>query len=459
LESVSSKYGCIDVGTTSVKLAVYDEGLNTLYFEAINTQIGEDGTHDPNQILSCVRHLILKAKEQGARSVGLATYRASMVAWNREGRPLSGVLTWLSPKSAHTYRRLPAHVRLIGRIPPLNLVISANSPALRYLTLWEETRGKRGGANDTVIWTLESFLVYALTHRYVGDATNSAMTGFVDPASLKPISAVSALLGVKPDIPEIVGNTEHIGDYEGVEINALAADQQAACVGDACLGEGMVKVTNGTGTFVDIVCGGYRRVGGLIPLVVAKHGKTIIHGVEGYLPTTGLAVDLLRSMGVVGDYSDLDAPPEGDVVFIPALAGLQLPSKPWARGTIHNLGLNSGKRSLITALLKSIAFHVKMVVDRSGITPKTVRANGKLSKSDGLLRLISACLGHPVERQEDVEATLRGLTLLQLIGEGRVDFTRLEETRKEVEVIRGDSLHISAEEYAKWVSTLQSLKS
>lgn len=456
---MSFRYGCIDVGTTSVKLAVYDEDVKRVYFEAVNTRVGEDGSHDPNQLLSCVRHLILKAKELGVKSVGLATYRASMVAWNREGRPISGVLTWLSPKSAHTFRRLPLHVRLLGRIPPLNLVISAYSPTLRYLTLLEEIREKRGELGGTMIWTLESFLVYALTHRYVGDATSATMTGFVNPANFKPISAVTALLGVKPELPEIVDNTCYIGDYEGVQINALAADQQAACVGDACLVEGSVKITNGTGTFVDVVCGGYRRVGGLIPVVVAKHGKTIIWGVEGYLPTSGLAVDFLRRIGVISDYSELDTPLEGDVVFIPALAGLQLPSRPEVRGVISNLGLTSSKGALITALLKSIAFHVKMVVDRSGIPAKTVRANGKLSKSKGLLRLISACLGTPVERQADVEATLRGLALLQLVGQGRMGFKELERTGRGVEIIRGDDLHISREEYEKWVSLLQSLKS
>ncbi|PSN91920.1 hypothetical protein B9Q03_02775 [Candidatus Marsarchaeota G2 archaeon OSP_D] len=456
---MSARYGCIDVGTTSVKLAVYDEDLNVVHFEAVDTHVGEDGSHDPNQLLSCVRHLILKAKELGAKSVGLATYRASMVAWNSGGQPVSGVLTWLSPKSAHTYRRLPPHVRLLGRIPPLNLVISAYSPALRYLTLWEEIRERRGGVGDTMIWTLESFIVYALTHRYVGDATNAAMTGFVNPANFKPISTVTAFLGVKPELPEIVDNTAYIGDYQGVQIKALAADQQAACVGDACLAEGLVKITNGTGTFVDVVCEGYRRVGGLIPLVVAKHGGTVIRGVEGYLPTSGLAVDFLRRIGVVTHYSDLDAPLEGDVVFIPALVGLQLPSKPWVRGVISNLGLTSSRSALITALLKSIAFHVKMVVDRSGIPVKAVRANGKLSKSDGLLRLISACLGVPVERQTDVEATLRGLALLQMVGEGKMSFQELERTRRAVEIIRGDGLHISREEYDKWVSLLQSLKS
>ncbi|MEM0121369.1 MAG: FGGY family carbohydrate kinase, partial [Thermoprotei archaeon] len=293
--------------------------MGLVHTESIVTPVRADGSHDAALLLSSVRHFILKAKEAGVKSVGLATYRASMVAWDRSGRPLSDVLTWLSPKSAEVYRRLPPHIRLLSRVPPLNLLVAPYSPTLRYLALLEDIRRRRSSVEDILIWTLESFLVYALTHRYVGDATNSTMTGFVHPSTFRMISAVGALLGLRPELPEIVDNTEHIGVYEGVEINALAADQQAACVGEACLSEGTVKVTNGTGTFVDIPSGRYKRVDGLIPIVVVRDRKSVVYGVEGYLPTSGLAVDLLKRMGVLSDYSELDSPLEGDVLFVPAL--------------------------------------------------------------------------------------------------------------------------------------------
>ena len=46
-----------------------------------------------------------------------------------------------------------------------------------------------------------------------------------------------------------------------------------------------------------------------------------------------------------------------------------------------------------------------------------------------------------------------------MVGEGKMSFQELERTRRAVEIIRGDGLHISREEYDKWVSLLQSLKS
>ncbi len=456
---MSSKYASVDVGTTSVKLAVYDSDLNLINFESVGLPLSPGGTHDPAQLLSVVRHLALRAKDSGARSLGIATYRASMVAWDRDGRPLSSVLTWLSSESFEEYRKLSAAVRLLGRVPPLNLIVSPNSPALRYLALWNDVKRKGIQASDAMIWTLESFLVHSLTGRYVADAANATLTGFIDPSSFKEISLVPTLLGVKPNLPEVVDNTERVGEYEGMEISALSGDQQAACVGDACVSEGMVKVTNGTGTFVDVISGSYKRVNGLIPVVVLRYDKRSVYGLEGYLPTSGLAVDLLKRIGVISDYSDLEGPLEGNALFVPALAGLQFPSAPHARGVISNIDLGLSKGAVVSALLKSVAFHVRMVLERSGIRPKALRANGKLSKSDNLLRLISSVVGLPVERQTDIEATLRGLLLLQLLGEGRVKLSELEKTRSGVNLISGEGVVVSQEEYLKWVSMVRSLKS
>lgn len=458
---MAAMYGCIDVGSSSVKLGVYDDQLKRHFYESTSVPTSVDGMQDAEKILGAVRHLILRARDAGARSVGIATYRASMLAWDREGRPLSGVVTWLSAASAESYRRLPAYVRMVGRLPPLNLIVSPTSPAMRYLWLKQLLAEK--AVSDALIWTLESYLAYALTGRYVADAANSAMTGFIHPATLKPIRAVNALLSVEPALPEIVDNTEQIGHYGGVDLCALSADQQAACVGEAALEEGVVKVTNGSGTFVDVPLHGYMRKRGLIPIVILRHRGVVHHGLEGYLPTSGLAVDLLRTLGVVRDYSDLEVDYEplassGAVVFVPSLAGLQFPSKPSLGGVISNLRLHSERRHLVLGLLKSVAFQVKAIVDRSGVRPRAVRADGKLSASRSLLRLISACLGVPVETQDDLEATLRGLCVLQLLGEGKLGLADLNRMGRRVEVISEPLHHGLLEEYRKWMSTVASLK-
>ncbi|MEM3685223.1 MAG: FGGY family carbohydrate kinase, partial [Conexivisphaerales archaeon] len=357
-------YACIDVGTTNIKLSIYNDELDSIKHESVKVPVSSEGLQDPLLVLQAVKHFFKIAKESGARSAGIACYRSSMVAWDREGNPLSSIVTWLSSSSENTYTSLSRIVRAIGKIPPLDLVISPVSPALRFLAVQRELESRFGRNQKNMIWTLDSFLMYNLTKTFVSDATNSALTGLIDPARFTPLSPVLALLRINPDFPEIVDNARYYGEYEGLEIRALIADQQAACVAEGALEEGLGKVTNGTGTFVDIPLSKYRRIDGLIPIVILRHNGKAIYGAEGYLPTSGSAVDFMIQSGLLKSYDELDKFLMPNVLFIPALAGLQIPSLPKARGIITNIGLTASREEILSSLLLSISFHVRYVIEK-----------------------------------------------------------------------------------------------
>jgi glycerol kinase len=270
---------------------------------------------------------------------------------------------------------------------------------------------------------------------------------------------VKSLFKLKMENPDLVENAERIGDAGGIELNALIADQQAACVGEWALTGDKAKVTNGTGTFVDVPTEGFSRKGDLIPMVLLKHKGKVWFGVEGYLPTTGKAVDLMLSMGLIRDYSDLEVEASRGAIFIPALSGLQVPRAPNAKGIVAGLDLASDRGTVISGLLKAIAFHVKLVLEQSGAKPRVLRADGGLSRSNELLRSISAATGIEVERGADLEATSRGLAMLQLDPVGRGRLEELAKVRGETEVFsRRADAHLE-EEYEKWQKLTTWLKS
>jgi Glycerol kinase len=88
-------YGVLDIGTTKIKLFVYDESLKLRYRETVDNITFPDGTQDPHHIVKSVQHFLKVAREWRVRKFGVATYRASVVAWDREGRPMTPVYTWL----------------------------------------------------------------------------------------------------------------------------------------------------------------------------------------------------------------------------------------------------------------------------------------------------------------------------------------------------------------------------
>lgn len=449
-------YACVDVGTTSIKLSVFDEELRRKNSDVLTVPVGADGLQDAEELFRAVKHLVDRGKELGSSSVGLATYRASTVAWDREGKPLTPIVTWTDRGSAATYRRLPAYIKLVGKIPPFDLIISPYSPVLKFLRLRELNPSLPEGS---MLWTVDSYLAYRLTGKFVSDATNACLSGIIDPRTMKEIGVVKSLFKLRMETPQLVENAEHIGSYQGIEVNALIADQQAASVAEWALDGGVGKITNGTGTFVDIPTTGFARRGELIPLVLLKHRGKVWFGVEGYLPTTGRAVDTMLSMGLLKDYSDLEVGQSGDVVFVPALTGLQVPRAPDAKGVIAGLTLGSDRAAIVSGLLRSIAFHVRLVLEQSRESVKTLRADGGLSKSDALLRTISAATGVTVERDADTEATSRGLAMLQLAATGRSSLEELLRAKREREVFSMTGDAKLEEGYGKWKNLTGLLRS
>ena len=448
-------YACIDVGTTRIKLSVFDENLQRRHAEALQVPVSADGLQDAEELFRAVRNLADRGRDLGAKSLGLATYRASTVAWDKEGKPLTPIVTWTDRGVATTYRRLPAYVKLLGRIPPFDLIISPYSPVLKFLRL-RELNPSIGEGN--MQWTVESYLTYRLTGKFVSDATNACLSGIVDPRSMKEIGVVKSLFKLRTETPELVENAQTLGSYGGMEFNALIADQQAASVAEGAYGGSIGKVTNGTGTFVDIPTSGFARRGELIPLVLLKHKGRISYGVEGYLPTTGKAVELTLKMGLLKDYSDLEAEPGGEVIFIPALSGLQVPHAAGAKGVIAGLTPWSDRAAIVSGLLKSLAFHVRLVLEQSGERLNVLRADGGLSKSNALLKRISAATGITVERDTDVEATSRGIAILQLVATGKTSLEDLARVERERETFSEMGSTALEEEYEKWKKTTALLR-
>ncbi len=449
-------FACVDVGTSRIKLSIYDEDLRRRQTESLSVPVGADGLQDAEALFQAVRHFADRGQELGAKSLGLATYRASTVAWDREGKPLTPVVTWTDRGGASTYRRLPAYVKLVGKIPPFDLVISPYSPVLKFLRLRELNRSLGEGS---MIWTVDSYLAYRLTGKFVSDATNACMTGVVDPRSMKEIGVVKSLFKLSLETPDLVENAETIGHYGGMEVNALVGDQQAASVAEGAFEGRVGKVTNGTGTFVDIPTLGFARRGDLIPLVLLKHRGRVWFGVEGYLPTTGRAVDTMLAMGLLRDYSDLETGQGDGVIFIPALAGLQVPRAPDTKGIIAGLTLGSDRDSAASGFLKSVAFHVRLVLEQSGERLQTLRADGGLSKSDALLKKVSAAAGLRVERDADLEATSRGLAILQLVASGKSSFDAFARAKRDRDAFSETGDGRLEEEYAKWKKTRGLLRS
>ncbi|WP_243680272.1 FGGY-family carbohydrate kinase [Vulcanisaeta souniana] len=209
-------------------------------------------------------------------------------------------------------------------------------------------------------------------------------------------------------------------------IGVLIADQQAAMVGEGCLSVGCGKITNGTGSFVDAVIDRFRLAGdGLLPLLILKYGGgDVFYGVEGFLPATGSVIDWLVKLGLLGSPQELDGLTGVDthgIIIVPALAGINVPPRPCARGgLIDGLTLGITRETFVRAVIEGIVQLIGIIFDRIRDYSRVdvVRVDGGLSRSILFLRLLATALDTTIERQRDTETTARGVAALLKVFRG-----------------------------------------
>ena len=318
-------------------------------------------------------------------------------------------------------------------MPPLSSILVSTSPAVQILWL-KRNRGdlleriKRG---DAYVGTLSSFLAFLISGKYINDATNEALTGLWNPSNFRRIKAVYDVLGIPEAInPDIVDNIYDYGNINGIDIGVMIADQQAAMVGEGCMESGCGKVTNGTGSFVDAATNEFKIGSGLLPLLMLKVGNESFYGVEGFLPATGSVIDWLTKLGLISAPEELDKLAGvgiGDLIVVPALAGVNVPQRPCARGLIDGLTLGVTRESFVRAVMEGLVQLIGIIFDkiRNNANVNLLRVDGGLSRSTLFLKLLATALNIEIERQRDVEVTARGVAAMLNVFHGKWGFRDL----------------------------------
>lgn len=431
------RYGVIDIGSSGVKLSIYDRDLKCVLLEkvAIPLSTTPEGfvEHDSRAIRSAFLSFIKRLREAGVKLAGVATYRASILAWNKEGDPLTNVITWLDPRGKAVASR--PFYRALRALPILSKVLRPDSPAIRIKWLLESNEGikRRVEEGEAFVGTLSSYVAYLISRRYVNDLTNEALTGLIHPRTLKRLDVVYSLLRIPRAVdPEIVDNVGYIGSIDGVDVVSLIADQQAAIVGSSCLDKSCLKITGGTGVFIDAVVDKFTIPGGgLIPLVVYKIGPDRLYAIEGFT-VGGYVVEWLAKLGLIPSVDALDdavSRAERSPVFIPSLLDIGLPVKRCGgSGLIYGLSTSHSKEDLVRGALEGLVCTIGSVVDiveKAAGRRSVVRADGGLSNSSYYLKLLSTLCGRRVERIRGSYATGRGVAMLEALYEGSLRLSDL----------------------------------
>ena len=451
----------LDQGTTSTRAVLFgaDGRERATASRPLAQSYPADGwvEHDPEAIFNgsvAVLREALAGEDRPVAGLGIANQRETAVVWDRAtGRAIAPAIVWQDRRTAEACERLkrdglePEIARKSG------LRLDPYFSATKWAWLLDRTEGAReaAGAGRLLCGTVDSWLVWRLTEGRVHatDATNASRTLLFDLEQGRWAPELCRLFGVpQPMLPEVRdtagdhGWTELLGGR--VAIRGVAGDQQAALMGQGCVGAGGLKATFGTGAFVLLHTGEQvvRSGAGLLSSVAARVGGRTTFCLEGSVFSAGSAVQWageLLGVDGPGAVERLAAGARRDhgVVLAPAFTGL---GAPWwdseARGALVGLTRDSGRAEVAAAAIDSAAHQMGDLLDamrRDLPGMGALRIDGGMAGSRGFAQRLADLTGVVVERADYQEATALGAALFAGVGAGLWDMEAAARLRPEAE--------------------------
>ncbi len=444
----------LDQGTTGTHVSILDKKLQVVgkAYREFTQHFPKPSwvEHDLDEIWAssewCISRALKSAGLDGSdiAAVGITNQRETTGLWLRDsGEPLGHAIVWQDRRTADICHQLKAQ-GVEPRVREVTgLVLDPYFSGTKLTWMFRHLKGaqKKAERGDVAFGTIDTWLVYKLTggRAHVTDVSNASRTLLMDLRTLAWDDELRGLLGVPAAVlPEIRGSAEVYGTTrgmkslpDGIPVSGMAGDQQAALFGQACFTPGESKCTYGTGAFLLMNTGEkpVRSTAGLLTTVAWKLGDTTHYALEGSSFIAGAAVQWLRDgLKVIKRAPDVEAlaasvKDTGEVVFVPALAGLGAPHwRPEARGLFAGIDRSTTVAHLARATLEGVALQINDLASAmrldSGRDIPTFKADGGAAANNLLMQYQADILGTPVVRPRNLETTSLGAAFLGGLGAG-----------------------------------------
>jgi glycerol kinase len=437
----------LDAGTTNVKAILVDRPANILARSSVPLaiQFPKSGwvEQSANEIWDAARKALKDCLVQGAGyevvALGISNQRETLVAWNRiTGEPVCPCIVWQCRRSAEICQALRQKGVDDTIRAKTGLQVDPLFPSSKIQWLFENRPDilKLADALELCLGTVDSWLVWNLTggKRFVTDFSNASRTQLLNLSQGAWDPELLALFGVPASaLSEVLGSSAHFGEAnlgtgKPVPICGILGDSHAALLGHGVLEKGKVKATYGTGSSLMTLCDGAQTADKRVSGTIAWKLDRIQYAYEGNITVTGSGLswalaltgfkDLESAAKLAADLED-----NGNVYFVPALAGLGAPH--WdekARGSIVGLSFGTKKENIVRAALEAIAFQVKDVFDVmqevAGARLDILLTDGGASKNDWLMQFQADVLNRQVMRSQAAELSGLGAAFAAGLGCG-----------------------------------------
>ena len=476
-----------DQGTTSTRAIIFDKkgGIVSISQKELKQHYPKSGwvEHDANDIIKDQLEAFEKVMlETGINpseiaSIGITNQRETTVVWDKNtGEPIHKAIVWLDKRTTPICEELKA----LGLETYVNentgLVIDSYFSGTKLKWILDEVPGsrERAEAGELLFGTIDSWLIYKLTkgEKHLTDHSNASRTMIYNIKTLawdeKILKAMNIPSSMLPHVQESSSNFGNL-NFKGIEIPIYGF-----AGGQGGHQPGMAKNTYGTGCFLLLNTGTDHLVsknGLLTTLACSIENEKPNYALEGSIFIGGASIQWLRDqLNLINQAEETEAicksiPPLEDLYVVPAFAGLGAPY--WdakAKGGIHGITLDIGKKELTKATVEAMAYQTKDVINAmledSGSSIISLKVDGGASANNYLMQFQSDILNVEVDRPKMLEVTALGAAFLAGIKAGFWTLDSIEEVRERETLFSPIMTQQTREaKYNGWLNAVERTKS
>ena len=433
----------IDQGTTSSRTILFDVKGNIRFKSQLEFKqyFPKNGwvEHNPMEIwnttLKTLKNVIKKASDLNGKiiSLGITNQRETTILWNKKtGKPIYNAIVWQDRRTQKYCEKLKIYEKNFRKKTGLFIDPYFSATKIKWILNNVKQAKVLLKSNNLLFGTVDSFLIWKLTNgkMHLTEATNASRTMLFNINNNKWDKEILKKLKIPLNIlPKVQNSADNFGLTDKkivgkeIPISAVLGDQQAAAVGQTCFEKGSIKSTYGTGAFV-IMNTGSKKIFSknklLTTICYRLHGKNTF-ALEGSIFIAGAGIQWLRDkIKLINNAYETEniarSKKNNDGVYIvPAFSGIGAPY--WrsdARGLITGLTRNSDWRSLVRAVVESVAYQsydLFYSMNKDGLKPSALKVDGGMVANNWFSQFLSDIINLKVTRPKILETTALGVAL------------------------------------------------
>ena len=425
----------IDIGTTSLKAAIFDEKGTRLGLRCFDYSLQTDPQTgfieaDPEIYVQMTERAIRELTEECGKPEALSvdTQGETMILTDAAGKPLYPAVVWLDNRAvaeADTVRETFGNKRVYEVTGQPE--ITAGWPATKML--WFRNHLPEVFEKTAKIFLLEDWILYRLTGAFVTEPAIQSSSVYFDISVRDWWQEMLDYIGIRREqLPRICESAETVGSYQNIAVVTGSLDQIAGMVGTGVFGK--TEISEMTGTIMAICtmtdCIPPYRADSIIPC----H----LHAEKGqycrilWSSTAGMALKWFREQFTPDmSFADIDRlaekiPAGSDgLTVLPYFTGSTMPKyRPEATAVFEGVRLSHTPAHFARAIMESIAFLLRQDIEYIGgkDSVEEIRITGGGAKSRLWAQIKANVTGKRLCTVCESETACLGSAILAAVGVG-----------------------------------------